>query len=161
MEQYNLSPLLLHREKVPARLFPHPVYMPHPISKWPARPLFHFLYPGDKSGLRTPVQRRFSLELARCSNSVSHSNKLYFPLILSHVWKSFSNPHPDHDSVYNSSMAQLLQDPGIQSWNSELPCHPHHFSGLGLCLPLSSNSGKRVMSCFSKVAYWASLLAQP
>ena len=40
------------------------------------------LYPGYKSGLRTPVQRQFSLELARCSNSVSHSNELYFPLIL-------------------------------------------------------------------------------
>ena len=56
--------------------------MPHPISKWPARPLSHSLYPGYKSGLRTPVQRQFSLELARCSNSVSHSNELYFPLIL-------------------------------------------------------------------------------
>jgi len=84
---------------------PQPVYMPHPISKWPARPLSHSLYPDCKSGLkkkksgvRTPVQCRFSLELAHCSNSVSHSNKLYFPLILSHVWKFFSNPHPDHDS---------------------------------------------------------------
>ena len=28
---------------------------------------------------------------------VSHSNNLYFPLILSHVWKFFSNPCPDHD----------------------------------------------------------------
>ena len=54
---------------------------------------------GYKSGLRTPVQHRFSLELAHCSNSVSHSNKLYFPLILSHVWKFFSNPHPDHNFV--------------------------------------------------------------
>ena len=54
---------------------PYPVYMPHPISKWPTRPLSHSLYPGYKSGLRTPVQRWFSLELARCSNSVSHSNK--------------------------------------------------------------------------------------
>ena len=30
--------------------------MPHPISKWPARPLSHSLYPGYKSRLRTPVQ---------------------------------------------------------------------------------------------------------
>ena len=50
------------------------------------------------TGLRTRVHRRFSLELARCSNSVSHSNKLYFPLILSHVWKFFSNLSPDHNT---------------------------------------------------------------
>ena len=36
-------------------------------------------YPGYKNGLRTRVQRWLSLELACCSNSVSHSNKLYFP----------------------------------------------------------------------------------
>ena len=71
--------------------------MPHPISKWPARPLSRSLYPGYKSGLRTPVQYQFSLELVHCSNSVSHSNKLYFPLILSYVWKFFSNSHLDHD----------------------------------------------------------------
>ena len=58
------------------------------------------LYPGYKSGLRTPVQRRLSLELARCSNSVSHSNKLYFPLILSHVWKSFPNSCLDQDRYH-------------------------------------------------------------
>ena len=78
----------------------NPVYMPHPISKWPARPLSHSLYPGYKSELRTPVQGRFSLELAHSSNSVSHSNKLYFPLILSHVWKFFSNLHSDHDIFF-------------------------------------------------------------
>ena len=76
---------------------PHPVYVPHPISKWPERPLSHPLHAGYKSGIRTPAQRWFSLELARCSNSISHSNKLYFPLILPHVWKFFSNPHMDHD----------------------------------------------------------------
>ena len=81
-EQYNLSPLLPHREKAFAFLSPHAVYVPHPISKWPGRPLSHSLCPRYKSELRTPVQRRFSLELAHCSNSVSHSNKLYFPLIL-------------------------------------------------------------------------------
>ena len=94
INSYNLSPLLPHREKVFALLFPLPL---HPISKWPARPLSHSLYPGYKSELRTPVQLRFSLELAHYSNSISHSNKLYFPLILSHVWKFFSNLCLDHD----------------------------------------------------------------
>ena len=81
----------------------YPVYMTHPISKWPTRPLSHSLYAGYKSGLRTPVQHGFSLELARCSNSISQSNKLYFPLILSHVWKFFSIPSPNNNypfSVY-------------------------------------------------------------
>ena len=73
--------------------------MPHPISKWPEGPLSHSLYPGYESGLRTPVQCQFSLERAHCSNSISHSNKLYFPLILSHAWKFFSNPHLDHDTT--------------------------------------------------------------
>ena len=58
----------------------------------------HALHPGYKSELRTAVQGRFSLELAHCSNSISHSNKLYFPLILSNVWKFFSNPLMDHDN---------------------------------------------------------------
>ena len=49
------------------------------------------LYPGYESGLRTPIQCQFSLEQACCSNSVSHSNKLYSSFILSHVWKLFSN----------------------------------------------------------------------
>ena len=78
------------RRYLPSSPHPHRVYAPHPISKWPTRPLSHSLYPGYKSAVRTPVQRRFSLELAHCSNSVSHSNKLYFPLIMSHVWKFFS-----------------------------------------------------------------------
>ena len=56
------------------------------------------LVPGCKTGPRTPVQRQFSLELARCSNSASHSYKLYFPPILSDVWKLFSNPRLYHDS---------------------------------------------------------------
>ena len=60
----------------------------------------------NKSGLRSPVQRPFSLELAHCSNSISHSNKLYFPLILSHVWKFFSNPCLDHDIVCVCEVAQ-------------------------------------------------------
>ena len=61
-------------------------------------PQSHSLYLQYKSRLRTPVQRWFSLELDSCSNSIFHSNKLYFPLILSHVWKFFSNPLPDHDN---------------------------------------------------------------
>ena len=77
-EQYNLSPLLPHREKVFALFFPRPVYVSHPISKWPARPLSHSLYQRCKSGLRARVQRRFSLELAHYFNSVSDSNKFYF-----------------------------------------------------------------------------------
>ena len=32
-------PLLPHTEKVFALLFPHPASVPHPVSKWPARPL--------------------------------------------------------------------------------------------------------------------------
>ena len=55
-KQYNLSPLLRHGEKVFALLFPHPVYLPHPISKWPARPPSHSLYPGYKSGRKTPFK---------------------------------------------------------------------------------------------------------
>ena len=81
----------------PPSPFP-PGYVPHPISKWPARPLSCSLYPGYKIGLRTPVQRRFSLELAHSSNGVSHSNNLYFPLTLSHVRKFFSKRGPDHDN---------------------------------------------------------------
>ena len=72
--------------------------MHHPISKWPARPWSQSLYPGYKSGLKTPIQHKFSLELAHCSNSVSHSSKLYLSPILSHVWKFFSNLHLDHDN---------------------------------------------------------------
>ena len=49
-------------------------------------------------GIKTPVQCQFSLELASSSNSVSHSNKLYFLLILSHVWKFFSYPCQDHNN---------------------------------------------------------------
>ena len=79
---------------------PNPVYVPHSINKWPAKPLSHYWYPGYKSGLRTLVQHWFSLELAHCSNNVYHSNKLYFPLILSYVWKFFSNSGTDHDIDY-------------------------------------------------------------
>ena len=69
--------------------------MPHPISKWLTRPLSHSLYPQYKSGLKTPVQR-----LALSWPTVLTVSPIlinYFLLILSHVWKFFSNPHPDHD----------------------------------------------------------------
>ena len=56
MEQYNLSPSYLIWRRLFALLFPsHQAYVPHPISKWPTRPLSHSLYPGYKSGLRTPI----------------------------------------------------------------------------------------------------------
>ena len=74
----------------------HPGYLPHPINKWSARPLSHSLYPAYKSGPRTLVQRWFFLELSRFSNRVSHSNKFYFPPILSHIWQFFFNPCTDY-----------------------------------------------------------------
>ena len=83
--------------------------MPHPISKWPPRPLSCSLYPGYKSGLRTPFRHRFSLWLAHCSNSISHSNKLYSPLILPHVWKFFSNPRTDHDNRHSPKCSFMYQ----------------------------------------------------
>ena len=92
-----LSPPTCHREKVFALLFPHPIYVSHPISKWPTRPLSHSLYPGYKSGLRIPVQCLFSLELpAVLTASPTLIN--YFPLILSHVWKLFSKLCLDRDT---------------------------------------------------------------
>ena len=75
-------------------------YVTHPISKWPTRPLSHSLDPGCKNELRTPVHCWPSLDTAHCSNSISHYNKLHFPLILSHVWKFFSNPWTDHDNNF-------------------------------------------------------------
>ena len=90
-EQYKWFPLLPHKEKVFFLLFPHPVYVPHPFSNHPQDP-----YPPPctlaMSGLRTPVQHLFSLELACSSNSIPHSNKLYFSLI--------SNTSPDHMKGY-------------------------------------------------------------
>ena len=96
--------------------YPHPGYVPHPISKWATRPQSHSLYPGYKSRLRTPVQHQFSLELGKLSssfefslsNSISHSNKLYFPLIVSYVWKFFSNLRPEHDNT--ALMKEIEED---------------------------------------------------
>ena len=126
MEQHHPTPLLPHREKVSALLFPHPVYTPHRISKRSIRPLPNSLYPGYKSGLRTPVQCWISLELARCSNRVFHSNKLYFPLVLPHVWKFFSNACMDHNiNSHHFSARPSTLFPG-RSAPSEFPGYLVH-----------------------------------
>ena len=154
MEQYKLCPLLPHREKVFALLFPHPVYMPHPISKWPARPLSHSLYPDYTSGLRTPVQHLFSLELAHCSNSISHSNKLYFPLILSHVWKYQPAPRPEQ-SVQSSASSLNCSASSVWEFLSEHePIYNQALPWLGVgwgahSLP-ASVSGASVCSCLKQ-----------
>ena len=109
VEQYDLSLLLPHREKVFALLFPHPVYMPHPISKWPTRPLSHSLYPGYKSGLRTPVQHRFSLEL---DTALTASPTLMNFISLS-FWKSVLNIH-GKDWCWNWNSNTLA------TWSKEL-----------------------------------------
>ena len=93
----SITCLPSYREKVFALLFPAQYICLIQSSKCPEKPLSHSLHPGYKNRLRTCVQCRLCLELARCSNSVSHSKTLYFPLILSHVWKFFSNPRTDHD----------------------------------------------------------------
>ena len=67
------------------------------------------LYPGYKSGLRTSVQHWLSLELARCSNSVSHSNILHFPLMS-------GNSLPTHTQTITLSMLLIscLQEKRLQ-----------------------------------------------
>jgi len=110
MEQCNLSPLLPHREKDLPYSSPTQYTCLIQSANDPQDPLSHSLYPGYKSGLRTPIHRWFSLELAPCSNSVSHSNKLS-SLILPHVWNFFSNLLIDH---YTSSFH-------IMAWLSERP----------------------------------------
>jgi len=57
------------------------------------------------------------VELAYCSNSVPHSNKLYSPLTLPHVWKFFSNLRRDH--IFGGLYGEL----GVSS-------PPPHFSFL-------------------------------
>ena len=42
---------------------------------------------------------QLSCEPTRCSNSGSHSKKLYSPFLLPHVWKFFSKPPTDHGST--------------------------------------------------------------
>ena len=103
----------------------------------PHDPWSHSLYPRYKSGLRIPFQRRFSLELASCSNSVSHSNKLYFPLILSHVRKLFSNPHPDHNT--SSSLVTKWSEVA-QAWPTL--CNPMD------CSPPGSSVQARIRVCY-------------
>ena len=93
----SITCLPSYREKVFALLFPTQYICLIQPSKCPEKPLSHSLYPGYKNRLTARVQCRLSLELACCSDSVSHSNTLYLPLIVSHVWKFFSNPRTDHD----------------------------------------------------------------
>ena len=82
-EQYKQSLLLPHKQKLFFLLFSHPVYVPHPFSKWSARPLSHSLYPVYESRLRTPVQHSFCLELANSSNNIPHSKFLpYYSISL-------------------------------------------------------------------------------
>ena len=57
---------------------------------------------------------QLSLEPACCSNHVSLSNKLYSPLILSHVWKFFSIPHPDHGTFY------IINEGELRSWDTSV-----------------------------------------
>ena len=95
----SITCLPSYREKVFALLFPTQYICIIQSSNCPEKPLSHSWYPGYKNRLRARVQCRLSLELARCSDRVSHVNTLYFPLILSHVWKFFSNPCLDHDKV--------------------------------------------------------------
>ena len=91
--QYNLSPLLPHGEKVFATQYTCLIQS----TKDPQDPYPSPCTLGKKSGLRTAVQCPFSLELAHCSNSVFHSNKLYFPFIVSHVEILFQPvPGPRH-----------------------------------------------------------------
>ena len=87
MEQYNLSPHLPHREEVFALLFPPPSILSSSSKQITCKIPIPLLVPWVESGLRTPIQHWFSLELPHCSNSISHSHKLYFPLILLYVWK--------------------------------------------------------------------------
>ena len=110
------------RRYLPYSPLHHPVYVPHSISKWPARPLSHSLCPGFKGVLRTALQHRFFLELARCSNGVSHSNKLYFPLILSHVWKFFSNLCSHHDIFFIDVNCHIFSYPEFLCINFFLNC---------------------------------------
>ena len=96
---FRSSSISYHREKIFALFPPPPTSICASSNQQMTckRPLSHSLYPGYKSGLRTPVQSLFSLEGTRCSNSISHSNKLYLSFVLSHIWKFFSNPCADHD----------------------------------------------------------------
>ena len=72
---YPVSSPSPYREKVFALLFPlQPIFLPHPISKWPIRPLSHSLHPGYKNESKTPIHWRLSLTVrkpARCAGSHS------------------------------------------------------------------------------------------
>ena len=118
----------------------------------------HSLCPGYKSGLRTPVQRRFSLQLAHCSNSVSHSNKLYFPLILFQVWKFSSKPRPDHDRTQTAGSSgagggagdSCPQFPSCRATHCPRPqAHGERLLCAGIQGPGCRDDLTRLMSCAS------------
>ena len=118
----------------------------------------HSLYPGYKSGLRTPVHR-FSLQLAHCSNSVSHSNKLYFPLILFHVWKFFSNPRLDHNRTQTAGSSgagggagdSCAQFPSCRATHCPRPqAHGERLLCAGIQGPGCRDDLTRLMSCASR-----------
>ena len=78
---------------------------------------------GYKNWLLAYEKHLFSLELAHCSNCISHSNELYSPLIVSCVWKFFPNLCTDHDRNFQP-MARI-SDPSTSSthwWLLVGPC---------------------------------------
>ena len=102
----------------------------------------HFLYPGYKSGLRTPVQRQFSLELTRYSNSISHSqfsHSVIFDSLRPHGLQHTRPPCP------SPILGVYLNSSPLSRW-----CHPTisssvvHFS----CLKSFPASGSFQMSQF-------------
>ena len=65
---------------------PPPIYLPHPISKWPVRPLSHSSHPGHKNESRTPYHCQLSLTIrkpAQCAGRDSPLPSLINFLLLS------------------------------------------------------------------------------
>ena len=85
--------------------------MPHPIRKWPSRPLSCSLYPGYKNGPRTPVLRRFSLELASILTASSTLIKFIF---LSSCLMS-GNSLPTH--AWTMTLFFWKRQDGSSAWN--------------------------------------------
>ena len=112
---------------------------------------------GYKNWLLACKRSCLSLELACCSNSVSHSNKFYSPFILPHVWKFSSNTHTDHGNLSWGLTAMIgfirtlhlllslslsLQPVGAERLNSgaltsdaEFLIFSSNLDGLSPCLP--------------------------
>ena len=94
-EQYNLSPLLPHREKIFALLSPSPPSICTSSNQQMTCKTPIPLLVGPLVGpCGTPDQCRFSLELAHCSNRVSHSNKLSLSFCL-------MSGNSFHDSIFS------------------------------------------------------------